>query len=336
MIDTVRIPAERMTETFLSVLLKHDVKIDRAERIAEIFTMNSVDGVYSHGVNRFVTFIKLVERGLVIPNNDPQKIDGINSLEQWDGKLGAGVLNAVKATDRAMELASGNGLGLVALANTNHWMRGGYYGWHAAKKNFVFIGWTNTIANMPAWGATDARLGNNPLVIGVPFAGEAIVLDMAASQFSYGALELAAMRGTELPVNGGYNKSGELTKKPTEILETKRTLPAGYWKGAGLSLLLDILSAILSGGLSTHEITARRIEYGLSQVFVAIDLAQLKNFKGIEGCIDQIIQDYKGSVLEKGSEIVFPGERVLKDRKTNLANGIPVLKKVWQEIKTLL
>ncbi|MGZ3950608.1 MAG: 3-dehydro-L-gulonate 2-dehydrogenase, partial [Flavisolibacter sp.] len=273
MIDTVRIPAERMTETFLSVLLKHDVKIDRAETIAEIFTMNSVDGVYSHGVNRFVTFIKLVERGLVIPNNDPQKIDGINSLEQWDGKLGAGVLNAVKATDRAMELASGNGLGLVALANTNHWMRGGYYGWHAAKKNFVFIGWTNTIANMPAWGATDARLGNNPLVIGVPFAGEAIVLDMAASQFSYGALELAAMRGTELPVNGGYNKSGELTKKPTEILETKRTLPAGYWKGAGLSLLLDILSAILSGGLSTHEITARRIEYGLSQVFVAIDLA---------------------------------------------------------------
>ncbi|MGZ3846277.1 MAG: 3-dehydro-L-gulonate 2-dehydrogenase [Flavisolibacter sp.] len=336
MIDTVRIRAERMTETFLSVLLKHDVKIDRAETIAEIFTMNSVDGVYSHGVNRFVTFIKLVERGLVIPNNDPQKIDGINSLEQWDGKLGAGVLNAVKATDRAMELASGNGLGLVALANTNHWMRGGYYGWHAAKKNFVFIGWTNTIANMPAWGATDARLGNNPLVIGVPFAGEAIVLDMAASQFSYGALELAAMRGTELPVNGGYNKSGELTKKPTEILETKRTLPAGYWKGAGLSLLLDILSAILSGGLSTHEITARRIEYGLSQVFVAIDLAQLKNFKGIEGCIDQIIQDYKGSVLEKGSEIVFPGERVLKDRKTNLANGIPVLKKVWQEIETLL
>lgn len=110
----------------------------------------------------------------------------------------------------------------------------------------------------------------------------------------------------------------------------------GYWKGAGLSLLLDILSAILSNGLSTHEITGRKTEYGLSQVFIAIDLKHLKNYNGIERCIHQIIDDYKGSVAEDGREIVYPGERVLKDREKNLMNGIPVLKKVWEEIESLL
>jgi 3-dehydro-L-gulonate 2-dehydrogenase len=80
-------------------------------------------------------------------------------LEQWNGILGPGPLNAVYATERAMHLASAHGIGCVALGYTNHWMRGGYYGWQAAKKGFVFIGWSNTIANMPAWNAVDTRLG---------------------------------------------------------------------------------------------------------------------------------------------------------------------------------
>lgn len=33
-----------------------------------------------------------------------------------------------------MELASQNGIGVVALRNANHWMRGGSYGWQAAEK----------------------------------------------------------------------------------------------------------------------------------------------------------------------------------------------------------
>ena len=334
--DTVSIASEKMKEVFFSVLMKYGFEKEKAEACAEIFTSNSVDGVYSHGINRFVSFVKLVEKGFIIPNNEPQKVYGTNALEQWDGKLGAGMLNAVRATDRAMQMAKNNGMGCVALANTNHWMRGGYYGWRAAKNNFVFIGWTNTIANMPAWGAVDARLGNNPLVIAVPYNGEAIILDMATSQFSYGALEMAKMKNEDLPVHGGFNVKGELTKKPSEILASKRVLPVGYWKGAGLSLLMDILSAVLSGGLSTHEITQRKTEYGLSQVFIAIDVQQLKNYKGIENCINNIISDYRQSTAEEEKEIVFPGERVLKTREKNLKSGIPVMKNVWSEIESLI
>jgi len=334
--DTMLIAAEKMREVFFSVLMKYGFEKEKAQACAEVFTTNSIDGVYSHSVNRFVSFIKLVENGYVIPNNEPERVHGINALEQWDGKLGAGVINAMKATHRAMHIARDHGMGCVALANTNHWMRGGYYGWQAAKNNFVFIAWTNTIANMPAWGAIDSRLGNNPLVIAVPYNGQAIVLDMATSQFSYGALEMAKLKGENLRVHGGFNIKGELTKKPSEVLESKRVLPVGYWKGAGLSLLLDILTAILSNGLSTHEITERKMEYGLSQVFIAIDLQQLKNYKGIESCINNIITDYKQSTTEGENEIIFPGERVLKTREKNLKDGIPVMKKVWSEIESLL
>lgn len=334
--NTIEIPAEKMKEVFLSILLKYEFEKERAETSAEVFTTNSVDGVYTHGVNRFFPFVKLVEKGFIFPNNEPERIHAVNALEQWDGKLAPGILNSIKSTDRAVQLAKANGIGCVALANTNHWMRGGYYGWRAAKNNCVFIGWTNTIANMPAWGAVDARLGNNPLVISIPFNNEAIVLDMAASQFSYGALDLAKLRNEELPVDGGFDKEGKLTKNPAAIIESQRVLPIGYWKGAGLSLLLDILSAVLASGLSTQEISQRKYEYALSQVFIAIDLEQLKNYKGIEACISNIISDYKQSIPVEGKEILYPGERVLRSRERNLEKGIPVVKKVWEKIETLL
>lgn len=334
--ESILIPAEKMKETFLSILLKYQFDKGKAETCAHVFTTNSVDGVYTHGVNRFAAFVRLVEKEFIFPNNEPERIHAAKALEQWDGKLAPGILNAIQSTERAVQLAKENGIGCVALANTNHWMRGGYYAWRAAQNNCVFIGWTNTIANMPAWGAVDARLGNNPLVIAIPFHEEAIVLDMAASQFSYGALDLAKLRNEELPVDGGFDAEGKLTKNPSAILESKRVLPVGYWKGAGLSLLLDILSAVLSSGLSTHEISQKKYECALSQVFIAIDLQQLKNYKGIEACITNIISDYKQSIAVEGKEILYPGERVLKNRKRNLKHGIPVVKSVWEKIEALL
>jgi len=119
-------------------------------------------------------------------------------------------------------------------------------------------------------------------------------------------------------------------------MESRRPLPVGYWKGAGLSLVLDLLVTILSGGLSTYEISKRSIEYGLSQLFISINLKNLAHHSSIQGLIDNIINDYKQSVPENGeTSILYPGERVLKNRKQNSENGIPVLKEVWEEILSL-
>ena len=179
------------------------------------------------------------------------------------------------------------------------------------------------------------RLGNNPLVIALPFNKEAIVLDMAMSQLSYGALEKAAAAKERLPVHAGYNNNGELTKDAAAILESKRMLPIGYWKGAGLSLLLDLLATILSAGQSVHEISRHEVEHGLSQVFIAIDINKLDR-SAIKLAVDRIIEDYHQSIpVDESKQVLYPGERVLATRKRNLSDGIPVDKVVWNKIKSL-
>ena len=143
------------------------------------------------------------------------------------------------------------------------------------------------------------------------------------------------MKQQQLLVYGGYDNAGKLTTDPGAIRASRRPLPIGYWKGAGLALLLDILAAVLSGGLSVHEITKQPTEIALSQVFIAIDISKLGNYSSIPGVINNIITDYHNSVTGGDNEILYPGERVLQTRKKNLSQGIPVLKNIWDEIALL-
>lgn len=334
--ETILIPAADMKETFLSVLLRLGFEKGKAETLAQVFTSNSVDGVYTHGVNRFPVFVQYVKEGYVKKEAEPVLTSAFNGMEQWNGNLGPGPLNAIAATGRAVELAAQYGIGGVALSNTNHWMRGGYYGWQAAKKGTVLLAWTNTTALMPAWGATDAKLGNNPLVMALPYGDEAIVLDMAMSQYSYGALEQARARGETLAVNGGFDKEGKLTAEPAAVLDSRRPLPVGYWKGAGLAFLLDVLAAVLSGGSAVHQITASKKEFGLSQMFICIDAAKFAGTPVLYQTVKAIVDDYKTSVAGGDGDILYPGERVLRTRAKNVKEGIPVMQKVWQEVKNLL
>lgn len=334
--DEIRIEFEEMVKVFNGILLKNNFTKEKAKICARVFAENSLDGVYTHGVNRFFPFVKYIQEKIINVHAEPILKKSAGAVEQWDGDLGPGPLNALNCTDRAMELAKEFGIGCVALANTNHWMRPGYYGWKAAKAGYVLIAWTNTIGIMPAWGAVDPKLGNNPVVFALPYNNEAIVLDMAVSQFSYGIMETYKRRDEQLPFPGGFNKDGALTADPAQILEARRPLPIGYWKGAGLALIFDLLSTVLSAGFSTCEVSKHKYEHGMSQTYIAIDLSKLGTQSSISKTINAIIDDYHSSTPDSSSkEILYPGERVLKTRQENLLNGIPVNIKIWEKINCL-
>src|SRR5262245_42894268 len=229
---------------------------ERAALSAPLVADASRDGVASHGLNLFPRLVAMARAGLVDVHARPEPIVRAGAMERWDGRRGPGNLNAHASMERALQLSREHGVGCVALANTNHWMRGGAYGWQAAEAGAIALCWTNTLPNLPPWGASEARIGNNPLVVAVPRAAGHVVLDMALSQFSYGALAAHRMRGELLPVAGGFDANGTLTSDPAAIEQSRRPLPIGFWKGSGLSIVLDLIAATLSGGLATHQVPA--------------------------------------------------------------------------------
>src|SRR5512138_1266441 len=330
---TIRVTFEEMKNVFQKALVKVGFPLDRAEQLADIFAQNSLDGVASHGWNRFPVFMGHIAQGYIDLTAEPERLSALGAWEQWEGKLGPGPLNALASTRRAMELAREYGVGCVGLRNTNHWMRGGTYGQFAAQAGFVLLCWTNAVATMPPYGSRDIRLGNNPLVLAVPRPGGPVVLDIAMSQFAFGKLEVARRRGEKLPVPGGFDADGQPTQDAAVIMEEGRAMPIGYWKGSGLALLLDMTAALLSGGMATHEVVEHKAERSVSQVFIAFDVTKPAGAEWVETVVEKILADLQtAQPISADEAVLFPGERVIKTRQDNLANGIAVDESVWQDI----
>ncbi len=278
--------------------------------------------------------MEMIRLGVIDVSATPVRVARAGALERWDGRRGPGNLNAYACMEIAIALSRQHGIGCVALSNTNHWMRGGNYGWQAADAGAIGICWTNTLANMPPWGASEPRVGNNPLVIAVPRPAGAVVLDMAMSQFSFGALESYRRRNELLPVVGGYDEAGELTRDAAEIEASRRPLPIGFWKGSGLALMLDIVATVLADGRATHEISRDPLhETDLSQVFIAIDPGAPGGGQGI-AAVERIIDDLRAPSKDGGTPR-FPGERTLETRARNMVEGIPVDPGTWEAVRRL-
>ena len=327
-----------MKATIKMAFLQAGMPVEKAEICARVHTESSRDGVYSHGLNRVERFVEYINKGWVDVHAAPTLNLNLGAVEIYNGNMGPGILNALFAMNRATEIAEKNGLGLVSLNNTTHWMRGGAYGWLAAEKGYLAICWTNTESSMPAWGAKSGAIGNNPFIMAVPRKEGPIILDMAMSQYSYGKLEVTRLKDQKLPYAGGFDENGMLTDDPGIIEETRRILPIGFWKGSGFAVMLDIFSSLLSGGLTTAGIDkAGKGSCGsCCQVFISINPLKINTQEFIDKALSETIIQIKSSVpAEENREIFYPGEQSLKSRKENMESGIPVDDGIWSKVKAL-
>lgn len=333
----MKITVDHLQDTLYKLFLKYDFKEESAGILAEVTANNTLDGVSSHGINRVPLFIEYVKEGVVKVGAEAGRVAAFGSIERWDGHLGPGIINAKRAADRAIFLAKEHGMGLVALRNTNHWMRGGAYGWQAAESGCISILFTNTKPNMPPWGGKESRIGNNPFIVSIPRKEGHVVLDMALSQFAFGKINDYKLRGEKLPYYGGWDDSDQLSKDPEEISSNERGLPIGYWKGSALSMVLDMLATLLSAGSSTSEIGTKGYETGLSQVFLCI-YPKLFNDEEIQEKLLNEIINYTRDVepMEQGGKVYYPGERTLLARQRNLKKGIEINDEIWEQIIKLL
>ena len=341
MAEETRITIDEFRDVLYQKLIKHGALQEEAKKTSEIFALNAADGVISHSVLRVWRLLSHYDNGLVVPGRMPVFVSGTGAVARYDGNGTSGVLSASFCMEKACELADRFGIGMVALRNANHWMRGGDYGHLAADKGKVAICWTNTRANLPSWGSKVSNIGNNPFVMAVPGKdGKHLVLDSAMSQFSNGKLEVMRRAGKLLPVDGGYDQEGNLTRVPGDIEKTRRSIPMGFWKGSSMSILLDACAAILSDGLNTASIERKMQKDGtdeafLCQIFIAIAPEALgeSRLEEIEASILDSV--HNAQPVKEGSPSRCPGERVFRDREAAFREGILVPAESWKKILEL-
>ena len=306
-----------------------------AKRFAEIFAGNSLDGVYSHGMNRYPRYLSDMESGLCDAKvTQAERVSGLGGLEVWDAHFGVGPLIAQQMAERAIELARTHGIACVALRNNSHWLRAGRYGLMMADAGMMGLCMTNTCMNLVAYGAKEPSTGNNPITIAIPRRAGSLVIDMAVSQYAFGKLEIMAQEGGMLDTPCGYDTDGNLTNDPQKIVESGLMTPMALWKGSALSIMIDLMVSMLSLGRTSLAIgTPADGEKGMSQMFVCMNPAAVIDMDKAEAQMEKTIAFLNSLEPKDGVHGVHaPGENLEKTRARNRECGIPVTEDTWQKI----
>ena len=306
-----------------------------AKRFAEIFAGNSLDGVYSHGMNRYPRYLSDMESGLCDAKvTQAERVSGLGGLEVWDAHFGVGPLIAQQMAERAIELARTHGIACVALRNNSHWLRAGRYGLIMADAGMMGLCMTNTCMNLVAYGAKEPSTGNNPITIAIPRRAGSLVMDMAVSQYAFGKLEIMAQEGGMLDTPCGYDTDGNLTNDPQKIVESGLMTPMALWKGSALSIMIDLMVSMLSLGRTSLTIgTPADGEKGMSQMFVCMNPAAVIDMDKAEAQMEKTIAFLNALEPKDGVHGVHaPGENLERTRARNRECGIPVTEDTWQKI----
>lgn len=193
---------------------------------------------------------------------------------------------------------------------------------------------TNTCMNLVAYGAKEPSTGNNPITFAIPLRAGSLVMDMAVSQYAFGKLEIMAQEGRMLDAACGYDVHGELTNDPKKIVESGLMMPMALWKGSALSIMIDMMTAMLSMGRTSHEIGRPNDgEKGMSQLFICINPAAVIDMDEADAKLEQTVAFLSQLEAREGSSGVHaPGERLAQTRRKHMEKGIPVTEATWEKI----
>ena len=99
-----------------------------------------------------------------------------------------------------------------------------------------------------------------------------------------------------------------------------------------MAFVLDVLAAMLSGGLATHELPADPAkEVGISQVFLAVAPTALGTVEEMRRVVDGAIGGLHAATPIVEDDVArYPGEGVLRVREESLRLGVAVEDAAWE------
>ena len=183
-------------------------------------------------------------------------------------------------------------------------------------------------------GTRSAALGTSPLAIAAPRANaEPVVLDMASAAVSMGAMAAARQTGASLPDGSAVDEHGQVTTDPDRAVTP---LPIAGPKGAGLGLMIECLTSLMSGYpllASAYEDPAQRTDYVTNAVVVALDPEVFPVAEHFQTEVDRLARDLAAEPLADGfDEILMPGERGDREMARTAREGITLTAALWGEL----
>ncbi len=305
-----------------------------AAAVADALVWANLRGVDSHGVSRVPRYLELFDKGESVPDAVPTVERPRAAIAIVDAHAAPGPVAMNRAADEAVAGARECGIGWASVRGTVHTGAIGYYASRIAEAGMAAIGVVAGVPNMAYAGAKGAAVATSPLAVAVP-AGkhELVLLDMATAVMALGRIAQLKAAGKELPPGVALTADGQPTTDPALA---KVPTPVGGAKGAGMSLVFEMLASGLAGNPivpAFHSGSKEGKRHRQNGFLLAIDVSAFLPLDEFTATIDDTVDAIKSLPPAEGtSEILVPGERGRRTQAERGSAGIPLGPKVWREL----
>ena len=318
----VAVDAQRLISAVGDILTAVGIVAADARLVAADLVAADLEGIASHGVMLLPMYVERIDKGSVSRASAGQVVSDRGGAIVIDAGNALGQLTSRQAVKLAVERAREIGLAAVAVRNGFHFGTAGRYARMMAEQNCVGVVLSNTRPLMPVPGGAEALVGNNPVAIALPSAGEfPAEADMALSATAMGKIRLAAAAGARIPEDWAVDSQGRPTSDPAAAIKGM-LLPAAGPKGFGLAFVIDLLCGGLSDGAVGAEVRPLYGDpgepYRCAHFFLAIDAGHFPPGERFAGRVRDQAMRVSASKRGAGVERVYaPGELVWAARQAS-------------------
>jgi LDH2 family malate/lactate/ureidoglycolate dehydrogenase len=243
-----------------------------------------------------------------------------------------GMVTGCMAMQTAIKKAKSCGVGYVGVRNSAHVGALGYYANLAAEQDMLGVAMTNTNPQVNIPEAAGRVVPNNPIAFAAPRGtGPGILLDISMSRVSVGKITAAAAAGEQIPPDWMVDVQGRPTTDPSAFWQGGALLPIGGHKGYGLSLMVEVFTAVLTGSAVASQVKTWVLEEHLSEptghghAFLALDIEPMMPRAQFNARLDRLTQEIRQAPKAPGAaRIYLPGEMEWERRQEALLKGIPL------------
>ncbi len=313
-----------------------------AAMAADVLTETDAYGLHTHGSKNLSGYLhKAAVGGLDLHGKFEIVAEG-PAYAVADAHNALGMVTSCKAMQLACGKAAQSGIALVTVRHSCHFGAASYYVNMAAKRGMIGLAMSNVDPNMTIPGAKGMVLGNDPVAYAAPSVSEpSVFLDIALSNVASLKVVQARKDGRQIPPTWIVDKDGLPTTDPSHYPEEGAMQPMGAHKGYGLAVLVELLTAILSGGptSASGEIVSWCFEpekkNNVSHVFIAINPALFGMEQPVAERVEALSEKLHAAPTAAGGKIFVPGEIEWEKQRKASAEGITLPPEVEQSIRAL-
>lgn len=327
-LTSVRVASQDLAAFCIEAMRLSGLNEEDARLTAEVLVKTDTLGTFTHGTRQLRGLLKNIRAGRLNATAHEKIAAEGPAWAIVDAHYAMPPAVSYRAMMLAMAKAKTCGIGYVGVRHSSHYGAAGFYANLAVQQDMFGLSMCNVDPCMTVPGSKGKVLGTNPIAYAAP-AGEErpVYLDIATSAVAATKIFSAKALGKAIPGDWLVDEDGMPTSDPSQYPLKGAQLPMAGHKGYGLAVMVEILTAVLTGAAVMSGVSSWVLESpnptNEGHAFIAIDIGQMMPLGEFKGRMDEMILEIKAAPLAKGAERIYlPGEMELEKRDIALVEGI--------------